>query len=313
MGARGPVGLFGRTSSSPSTLPVCLYGMRCTGRRSPRAADLHVKAKDVVPGVFSRHAAAYRDRLMDAAARGETRSRVRTLELLAVSPGERVLDLGCGPGTLTFQLVEAASDSGLVVGVDLARGMLALARADAAPPPLLVQMDLEQLAFGDGVFDAVASGHSLHFCPDLAAALAEARRVLRQGGRFAASVPLSVPGRSRLLDDLINELAPPVPELADLKTTQELLADVPRLRAALMSAGFRTASVENVEEVASYSSPEELVSKTMSWWAFAWRLESLSEEDQERIQAQALRRLKERVGGGPLEMAGTSIVMFALA
>src|SRR5262249_60521931 len=91
-------------------------------------------------------------------------------------------------------------------------GWRAGARAGDGPPPLLAQMDLERLALGDGAFDAVASGHSLHFCPDLPAALAEARRVLRQGGRFAASVPLSVPRQSRLLDDLMNELAPRSPD-----------------------------------------------------------------------------------------------------
>jgi len=124
---------------------------------------------------------------------------------------------------------------------------------------------------------------------------------------------LSVPRGWRLLDDLLNELAPPTAELADLKATQELLADRRRLRSALMAAGFGTASVEHVKEVASYGSPEELVSKTMSWWAFAWRLESLSEKDRQRVKAQTLRRLRERVGGGPLEIPGTSIVMFALA
>src|SRR5262249_54836771 len=202
------------------------------GADRPGQADM--KAKDVVPGVFSRHAAAYRDRLVDAAARGETRSRGRALHLLAVRPGERGLALGCGPGTPAFRLVQARRGSGLGGGrgagglalrgggggggaglgggVARAPGWRARARAGAAPPPLLAQMDLERLALGDGAFDAVASGHSLHFCPDLPAALAEARRVLRQGGRFAASVPLSVPRQSRLLDDLMNELAPRSPD-----------------------------------------------------------------------------------------------------
>src|SRR5262249_30702316 len=146
----------------------------------------------------------------------------------------------------------------------------------------------------------------------LPCALADAGRWLRRGGRFAASVPMSVPRRWRLLDDVLDELAPPAPELADLEATRQLLADAPRLGEALLAAGFRTAAVERVKEVASYSGPEELVSKTMSWWAFAWRLESLSGVDQRRVHSQALRRLRERVGEGRLEIPSSSLVMFAL-
>ena len=267
-------------------------------------------SKDVVPGVFSRHAAAYRDRLADAIQRGEARGRLRILELLAVRQGARVLDLGCGPGTLTHLIRDAVGAGGLVVGVDLAPGMLALAHADAGPTVVLARMDMEQLAFRDGAFHAVASGHSLHFCPDLRRVLEEARRVLGPDGRFAASVPL--PSRRRdLLEDALDGLLPPATWPADVQETRELLSADDRVRSALLRAGFRAAIAERVDEVSHYRDPAELVAKSMSWWAFAGRMELLPEEEQRRVQSEALRRLRQRVGDGPLEIPGASMVMMA--
>jgi SAM-dependent methyltransferase len=269
-----------------------------------------VKTREVVPEVFSRHATAYRDRLKDVMDRGEARGRLLIPELLAVREGERVLDLGCGPGTLTYLLGEAAGADGLVVGVDLAPGMLELASSRRSPTVLFMRMDIERLGFRDRSFDAVACGHALQFCPDLVAALAGVRRVLRPAGRFAASVPHDPPERRGLLDHAIEGLLPPPPDLPDTSATREVLGDEARFKAVLLSVGFRTVTVERVNEVSRYGSPAELMSRTMSWWALAWRLESLSEAELKRFHRQALQRLRERTGDGPLEIAGASLVAY---
>jgi len=269
-----------------------------------------VNSKVVVPDVFSRHAAAYSDRLAEAFKRGEARGRLRVLELLAVGPGERIVDLGCGPGTLTFPLADAAGSRGFVAGVDLAPGMLLLAGAQGTPTVAFARMDIERLAFADAVFDAVACGHSLQFCPDLDNALREARRVLRRDGRFAASVPLPPPRRHHS-DDVLDGLLPLLPVPTDAQETRVLLGEEAGARSALLRAGFRTAIVEQLDEVSQYRGPSELVAKAMSWWAFARRLELLPEAERRRVQAEAVERLRELVGSGPLEIPGASLVIFA--
>jgi ubiquinone/menaquinone biosynthesis C-methylase UbiE len=267
-----------------------------------------------MPGVFSRHAEAYHDRLAGAAARGEARGRARVVELLAVRPGQRVLDLGCGPGVLTRPLAEAAGDAGLVLGVDLAEGMLALARAGAPAQLHVARMDVERLGLDSGAFDAVACGHSLQFCPHLPLALGEAHRVLREGGRFAASVPAAGGSgkAAHLLEEVFRRRLPPAPELTDTAATRAVLHDRARVLTALAAAGFRDARVERVEELATYAGPEELVERTLSWWTCAWRLESVPEGVREQLRADAVAALRAGLPGGPLALPGATWVLSAL-
>jgi SAM-dependent methyltransferase len=106
-------------------------------------------------------------------------------ELLALAPGDRVLDVGCGPGNFTRDFAGAVAP-GLAVGVDASPTMLARAVAEAGPDNLAyVRADAAHLPFADGTFDAVCCFAALYFIADPSGALDEIVRVLAPGGRVA--------------------------------------------------------------------------------------------------------------------------------
>ena len=105
-----------------------------------------------------------------------------------VGPRDRVLDLGCGTGSLAAAVL-ASGPATEVVGVDPSPDFVNAARARVADPRARFETgDAQRLPFGDGAFDGVLSMLVLNFVPDGARALAEARRVTRSGGRVAACV-----------------------------------------------------------------------------------------------------------------------------
>jgi SAM-dependent methyltransferase len=105
--------------------------------------------------------------------------RRRVIELLAAQPGERILDVGCGPGHLAQELSDLVG-TGYVRGVDVSEHMLALAAERGVDA---VRSDGVALPFDSDSFDAAVATQVYEFVSDLPAALAELRRVVRSGGR----------------------------------------------------------------------------------------------------------------------------------
>ena len=102
--------------------------------------------------------------------------------------GQDLLDVGCGPGTITVDLARVVAP-GRVVGVDRAEAPLGTARTGAAEAGLDVTFevgDAYRLAFGDDSFDVVHAHQLLQHLADPVAALAEMRRVCRPDGAVAA-------------------------------------------------------------------------------------------------------------------------------
>ncbi|MBE9375533.1 methyltransferase domain-containing protein [Saccharopolyspora sp. HNM0983] len=100
--------------------------------------------------------------------------------------GRRILDAGCGAGTLSAALHDRGA---VVTGIDASTGMLALARQRLSEDVPLHVVDLtDRLPFTAGAFDDVVASLVLHYLEDWGSVLAEVRRVLRSGGRLIASV-----------------------------------------------------------------------------------------------------------------------------
>ena len=103
---------------------------------------------------------------------------------LAAAPGERVLDLGCGPGFYVAELSERVGPTGAVVGIDRSPQVLDLARGRCAASHVSFhEADATALPVSNASFDAALSVQVFEYLEEPTVGLAELHRVLRPGGR----------------------------------------------------------------------------------------------------------------------------------
>jgi ubiquinone/menaquinone biosynthesis C-methylase UbiE len=205
------------------------------------------------------------------------------LDELALRPGETVLDLACGPGSVTILAAERVGPCGRVSGLDLSPAMLELARAKdpppGAPPIEYREAPADELPFADSSFDVATCQQGLQFFPQRQAALAELRRVLRPGGRLGVAVWSEI-GDSPLfaaLYDALREVAGD--ELADRYRAgpwglpgAEALADL------LTDAGFTNVRIEQRTVQVVFEGGAAQFASTLAASGIAAELEALEPE-----------------------------------
>ena len=224
-------------------------------------------------------------------------------EFAGLAPGQRVLDVACGPGTSTRRAARRVGPRGSVLGVDISPRMISLARGPARGAARFARMDAEDLALPDRSFDAVLCHLGLMLFARPERALAEMVRVLKPGGALSCLVlgsPRAMPFTSLLAEILPRRapglIRPGAPGLGGF-------AAPGALERALAGAG--------VSEIAARRLRGRfLVRSPRSYWVMALKafgllgplLASLPAETRRAVRLELFERLREYQGKDGLEI-----------
>ncbi|WP_420597229.1 class I SAM-dependent methyltransferase [Deinococcus sp.] len=209
------------------------------------------------------------------------------LDHAGVQPGDRLLDVACGTGTVARQAAVRVGSGGAVSALDLNPAMLAVARESAAPEAPQIdwrQGSAQALPFADAAFSAVLCQQGLQFFPDGVAALREMRRVLEPGGRAALLVSQAI--ESNPLYGQLNEVGRRLIGVP-IYAAPFSLGDPVRLEAMLTEAGFSEVSVTPQARTVRFPSAAQFIGGIVQGAAAALpALAAMNEEQRQHLSEQ---------------------------
>jgi ubiquinone/menaquinone biosynthesis C-methylase UbiE len=241
------------------------------------------------------------------------------IEQLELQPGQRILELACGPGDTGFLAAEQVKPGGIVIETDASEPMLGVAKGRArdlgATSVEFKRMELEWLDFPAASIDAMLCRWGLMFVLDPGSALGEMRRVLKPGGRLALAVwdrpelnPWATIPTRALVE--LGHAEPPDPSAPGMFS----LADPERLQELLESAGLTDVLVEALELDRNDRGVDEYLKGTLDLsQPFAEMRDSLSAEQWREVEQCVAELAAPFLSGGQLRFPTRTLVASASA
>lgn len=238
------------------------------------------------------------------------------LSMARIKKGESILDVACGTGPSTIEAARLVGASGRVLGIDIAPGMLSVAREKVAQAGFrnveFYEMDAERLEFEDSAFDAAISQFGLMHFPDRLKALSEIRRVLKPDGRLSVSV-WSFPEKVRVLSVFGQIVAKYVPELANPGVpTYYDFAPEGVLESTLVKAGLRKPRATRVSVDYSFDSAEAYWTGITASGKSQWLLSHVSGDVREVIKTEVFREVVKFADGTKLRFRTEALIGAAI-
>jgi ubiquinone/menaquinone biosynthesis C-methylase UbiE len=235
------------------------------------------------------------------------------LGMAALRPGERVLDVACGTGLVSFRAAATVGHQGAVIGTDISGEMVETARRGAAQRDLanarFERADAEALPMKVASFDVAVCALGLMYVPDPVRALCEMRRLLRPGGRAAAAVW----GARRKCGWA--EIFP----ITDARVASEVcpmffhLGTGDMLARAFEAAGFTEVRSERLSITLSYASAEDALAAVFCGGPVALAYSRFDEATRRAVHAEYLESIAAYRTGDGYAVPGEFVVAAARA
>jgi len=233
---------------------------------------------------------------------------------LAPGPNARVLELACGTGVVTKELLHAMPEDARLTATDLSLPMLEIARTFVGPDPRVTFQPADACAipFGDRSFDLIACQYGVMFFPDKDKAMKEARRVLAPGGRYVFNVwgALAQNPIARVGHETVGKLYPNNPPTF-LHRLPFGYSDKKELERVVRAGGFAHVEAQTVEFPCVAPSAEDAARGFIEGTPVAVELSERGVTDMTPVRRAVTEALAKEFGDRPCRATMSAVVVTA--